>query len=96
MSDTHMGNDQSTKKGSRFCREFVELAQLILDNEATPEHEEKFRYFMECRDCSSYYSLEASTIQFIKEKMANQRLQVPPKLAEEIRLKLQNADKMQH
>jgi hypothetical protein len=81
-----MGNDNSTKKGnSRFCEEFVEIVQLILDNEATPEHEQKFRYFMECRDCASYFNLESSTIKFIKEKIENHRLQVPAELASEIR-----------
>ncbi|MBX2841526.1 MAG: hypothetical protein KTR26_07125 [Flammeovirgaceae bacterium] len=89
-----MGKDNSTKSeshecGSRFCKEFVEIVQLILDGEASKEHKDRFnKYYMECNDCISYYNLESSTIEFLKKKIEEEKVTVPVDLANEIRIKL--------
>ncbi len=56
--------------GSRFCKEFVEIVQLILDDEAKDEDIKLFKeYYMKCKDCIKYYDIEESTISFIKQKI---------------------------
>jgi|GEM_PF-4645652 len=89
-----MGNNNSTKNdtttGSRFCEDFVEIVQLILDGEATEEHKNKFHnYYMECGNCISYYNLESSTVEFLKKKIVQEKTPVPKDLAQKILSKIQ-------
>lgn len=89
-----MGNTNSTKNdtttNSRFCEEFVEIVQLILDGEASEEHKSRFHnYFMECGHCSSYFNLESSTVEFLKKKITQEKTPVPKDLEREIRSKIQ-------
>ncbi len=89
-----MGNNNSTKNDtatkSRFCEEFVEIVQLILDGEATEDHKNRFHnYYMQCGRCISYYNLEASTIEFLKKKIVKERTPVPEDLGKQILSKIQ-------
>ncbi|MEM1137116.1 MAG: hypothetical protein AAGI07_14860 [Bacteroidota bacterium] len=84
-----MGNNNSTKtnisQSSRFCNEFVELVQLILDGEATKEDKNRFYdYYMKCGHCISYYNLESSTVEFLKKKIEQEKTPVPDGLAKQI------------
>jgi predicted anti-sigma-YlaC factor YlaD len=89
-----MGNNNSTKNdttaSSRFCEDFVEIVQLILDGEASEEHKKKFHsFYMECGSCISYYNLESSTVEFLKKKIEQEKMPVPKDLAEQILSKIQ-------
>jgi predicted anti-sigma-YlaC factor YlaD len=89
-----MGNNNSTKNdtsiNSRFCDEFVEIVQLILDGEASDEHKNRFyEYYMQCGHCISYYNLESSTVEFLKKKIIQEKTPVPKDLEKQIRSKIQ-------
>ncbi|MBT31854.1 MAG: hypothetical protein CMO01_19525 [Thalassobius sp.] len=85
-----MGNNTETSRNSRFCDEFVEIVQLILDGEASEEHKNRFNdYFMKCGHCISYYNLESSTVEFLKKKIEQEKTPVPDGLANEILSKIQ-------
>ncbi len=84
-----MGNIFTKNGSTRFCDEFVEIVQLILDNEASEADKQKFNdYYMKCTTCTSYYNLESSTIELLKNHIQQNKLAVPEDLASEIRSKI--------
>jgi hypothetical protein len=73
---------------NRFCKEFVEIVQLIIDGEATDADRIKFNdYYMQCNHCLEYYSIESSTLQFIRQTFQSEALtrQAPSDLVGNIR-----------
>ncbi len=78
-----MGNSAK----SLFCKEFTELAQLVIDNEASEEELTRFLSFINsCSDCAEYFDSEKSTIEFIKCRAG--KSSPPASLADEIRNKV--------
>ncbi len=72
---------------SLFCGEFVELTQLVIDNEADENDIAKFwEYVNSCKDCAEYYDMEKATREFIRSNTP--KTSVPPSLADEIRNKI--------
>ena len=71
------------------CKSFVELIQLIVDDEATDEQKALFKkHFAKCSHCANHYNIEASTMEFIKKKVCACQISAPSDLAEKIRQKI--------
>ena len=82
-----MKNDEKASE-NRFCKEFVEIVQLMVDGEATEAHRERFQnYYAKCKHCLEYYDIESSTIKFIRETFKSDAHDrgVPTELAGNIR-----------
>ncbi|MEN7549587.1 hypothetical protein AAG747_16810 [Rapidithrix thailandica] len=69
------------------CAKFVELVQLIVDEEATSEEEQLFKdHYEKCKHCLNYYEIEKSAVAVIKNKISKNS--PPPELANQIRAKI--------
>lgn len=75
-----------SKDQNLLCREFKELASLIIDNEASEEQKQRFLEFTQnCCHCSEYYQIEKSALTLIKVKASSQRFVCPQDLKDQIR-----------
>lgn len=71
------------------CKSFVELIQLIVDDEASEEQKEVFKkHFIKCKHCADHYDIEASTMEFLKKKICACQETAPSGLADSIRKKI--------
>jgi mycothiol system anti-sigma-R factor len=78
--------EQTTKLD---CKGFVQLVQLMLDGEATPEQQELFRqHYNRCKHCAEHYSIEESTLKFLKKKVCACRAHAPQNLLGMIKSKI--------
>lgn len=65
----------------------IEMLQLILDGEATPEQEDYFKSHMDkCMPCFNSYSLNMSIKELIKSRCCGDP--VPPGLVEQIKMQI--------
>jgi anti-sigma factor (TIGR02949 family) len=80
--------DQSRmKQDCENSRECLQMLQLILDGEATPEQKDHFltKHLDECMPCYKNYHLEVAIRQLLKTKCSNQ---APQELVDDIRKKV--------
>jgi anti-sigma factor (TIGR02949 family) len=80
--------DQSRmKQDCENSRECLQMLQLILDGEATPEQKDHFltQHLEQCMPCYKNYHLEVAIRQLLKTKCSNQ---APQELVEDIRKKV--------
>ncbi len=74
------------------CKSFVELIQLIADDEATSEQKKVFKaHYTKCNHCAEHYNIDKSTMDFIKAKLCECKVNAPAGLAEQIRKKIASA-----
>ncbi len=70
--------------GKISCKEYVQLMQLIIDNEAAEEEKELFlSHSGKCNPCQQHYLFEKQTIEFLKNKL--KKIPTPQDLEETIR-----------
>ena len=82
------------EQGKLDCKSFVQLMQLIADDEATPEQKELFKkHYTKCRHCADRYNIEESTLEFIKAKLCECRVNAPKGLADKVRQKIASTAK---
>ena len=75
--------------GQSDCEKCLELLELILDGEASPEEEKLFRkHIQDCLPCYESYNLETSIKQILQTKL--EKKQVPDDLIARIRSKIRN------
>ena len=80
--------DQSRmKQDCENSRECLQMLQLILDGEASPEQKEHFlkEHLEECMPCYKNYHLEVAIRQLLKTKCSSQ---APQDLVEDIKKKV--------
>lgn len=80
--------DQSRmKQDCKNQRECLEMLQLILDGESSPEQKQHFlkEHLEECMPCYKNYHLEVAIRQLLKTKCTNQ---APQELVDDIRKKV--------
>lgn len=71
------------------CAEFMEIVELILDNEATPAQEQFAAQHLEsCTGCFDHYEVEKQIKELIQKKLSNRP--VPEGLAESIRAQIES------
>lgn len=75
------------KQNCENSRECLQMLQLILDGEASPEQKDRFLkvHLEECMPCYKSYHLEVAIRQLLKTKCTNQ---APQDLVENIRKKV--------
>lgn len=80
-------DESRMKQNCQNQRECLQMLQLILDGEATPDQREHFlkKHLEECMPCYRNYNLEVAIRQLLKSKCANQ---APPDLVDDIRKKV--------
>lgn len=77
------------EQGKIDCKSFVQLIQLIADDEATAEQKREFkRHFDKCKHCADHYDIEESTIEFIKSKLCECKVNAPKGLINDIKQKI--------
>ncbi len=75
--------------GQSDCEKCLELLELIIDGEASPEEEKHFhKHLNDCLPCYETYNLEASIKKLIQTKVT--RKQVPDDLIQKIRSKIRS------
>ena len=80
--------DQSRmKQDCENKKECLEMLQLILDGEASPQQKDKFmkQHLEECMPCYKNYHLEVAIRELLKSKCTNQ---APQELIDDIRKKV--------
>lgn len=76
--------------GMASCSEYLELIQLVIDNESTKVQEGYLRRHMRhCTKCLEKFELDEELKKAIRMKLENR--EVPPKLAESIKTKITNS-----
>ena len=71
------------------CKAFVELIQLIADDEATVEQKSAFKaHYNKCGHCAEHYNIDKATLEFIKAKLCACKVDAPIGLADKIRQKI--------
>ncbi|XOV91874.1 MAG: hypothetical protein ACFHWX_16905 [Bacteroidota bacterium] len=79
--------ESTDKNGKSKCGEYLEILNLMLDNEASTEQEEYLTdHFERCVTCLEHYEVEKEIRLLIKTKVKRQP--VPGDLASEIRRKI--------
>lgn len=79
----------SAKKESD-CRKFLDVVQLILDDEASEEQIKFFRKHVDaCKHCLETYNMEKSVAEAIKSKLQSRCC--PDKLVQSIKQKIREA-----
>ncbi|MDH3710517.1 MAG: zf-HC2 domain-containing protein [Cyclobacteriaceae bacterium] len=75
--------------GQNDCEKCLELLELIMDGEASPEEEKLFHKHIDaCLPCYETYNLEASIKKLLQTKL--KRKQVPDDLIQKIRSKIRS------
>lgn len=75
--------------GQSDCEKCLEILELIMDGEATPQQENDFRKHIDaCLPCYETYNLEASIKKLLQTRI--ERKQVPEDLIEKIRSKIRH------
>lgn len=75
--------------GQNDCEKCLELLELIMDGEASPEEEKQFHeHINDCLPCYETYNLETSIKKLIQTKL--EKKQVPDDLVATIRSKIRS------
>lgn len=75
--------------GQSDCEKCLELLELIMDGEASPEEEAQFhKHIKDCLPCYESYNLETSIKTLIQTKL--EKKQVPEDLIARIRSKIRD------